>query len=103
MSPRPIWTPLGYVDNRYGRRYWLRNWQGIERGYRASELYGITFLASVYPDLEHWRRAFPFGIGRKIDAARAASYFVREIEKAGEYVPGASAGAGAGDSVKRAG
>ncbi len=82
----PIWTPLGVEHTKHGPRYWLLV-RGKPRRYRAGEMYGITFLAEVYPYLEHWRRSFPYGVGRRIDTHAACSFMVRECERVGEYVP----------------
>ena len=82
----PPWRALGVQDTKHGKRYWLQIGERV-RGYRASELYGLSFLTDIYPDVEHWRRTFPYGVGRRIDTGRAMSYFIGECERAGEYQP----------------
>ena len=81
----PIWRPLGVEWMKWGKRYWVEV-DGHALGLRAGGLYGIQFLADIYPDLEHWRRMFPRG-ARKIDNRAALHYFIRACEKAGPYRP----------------
>lgn len=82
----PIWKPLGVEWTKWGKRYWL-DINGHTLGLRAGQLYGLGFLADVYPDLSHWRYQFPRGNGRKIDTHAALRHFIRKCEEAGPYEP----------------
>lgn len=83
---KPSWEPLGYQQTKWGKRYWLRIGDAV-RAYRASEMWGVSFLADIYPDMEYWRRQFPYGVGRRIDTGRACTFFTTACLNAGEYNP----------------
>lgn len=85
---QPLWRALGTQDTRHGMRYWF-DINGSSRPWRAHELGTYDFLLAIYPDLEHWRRQFPYGV-RRVDRGRALTYFLRACEAVGEYVPAAS-------------
>lgn len=83
---RPLWEPLGVQTTERERFYWLLV-NGKPRRYRPAFMFGISFLGSVYPDADYWRRHFPWGRSRRVDTLAAYSYFIRKCEEAGEYVP----------------
>lgn len=85
---RPLWTPLGVRHFHWGTRFYISIGDPPRiMGLRAGQLYGVTFLAEIYPDLEYWRQQFPYGRGRKIDTRAALAYFLRACTAKGEYVP----------------
>lgn len=83
---QPLWRPLGVEDTRWGFRYWLEI-NGRVRRLKPSQMCGCDFLSDVYPDMEHWRRLFPWGYGRRIDTKAALTYFLKACREAGAYVP----------------
>lgn len=84
----PLWRALGYQLLPQGRRYFLLV-NGQVRRYRACQMYGLNFLLDIYPDREHWRRMFPYGVGRRVDTGEALRFFARACDEAGEYKPAA--------------
>lgn len=84
---RPLWRALGVQQTQWGKRYWLEI-NGRAQRFKAAGMYGLSFLLDIYPDREHWRRQFPYGVGRRVDTGAAMTYFVRACERVGEYVPG---------------
>lgn len=86
-SIRPLWAPLGYQHYRWGTRYYISIGDPPRTlGLRAGQLYGLGFLAEIYPDLGYWRAQFPLGAYR-IDKRAALSHFIRACMAAGEYRP----------------
>lgn len=83
---RPLWRALGWEIDRQGeRRYWF-DINGRVCRYRAPTMSGIGWLSTIYPDLEYWRRMFPWH-SRRIDTVKAVSYFTKACEAAGPYSP----------------
>lgn len=85
----PLWKPLGVQDGKYGPRYWF-DIGGHRRAYRPVDMHTVDFLTSIYPDLEYWRRQFPWGFGRKIDKSRALKFFIQSCRDVGPYNPPAA-------------
>lgn len=66
---------------------WFRTSLGAIQGFRPSQLGSIGALATIHPDIAHWRTLYPLRVDGGVNGHRAQEALVNAAMAAGPYDP----------------